>query len=175
MIIKHKFLDHVVSPDTEILILGTFNPEKQGNEAEFFYGRRRNFLWTILSECYGVQNLKNRTTGDKIAFARQRKIDFIDLVKSANYEKEDVNYDDVALDGKVREWNNVKELILKLPALKKVALTRKTLRNIPNMSNEILKIEKICKERNIDFACLVTPSRFCNDKKVKEYKDFLKI
>ncbi len=41
--IKHRFLDHQINPETEILILGTFNPETEKNEADFFYGRNRNY------------------------------------------------------------------------------------------------------------------------------------
>lgn len=42
--VKHRFINHKINPDTEILILGTFNPEAKENEADFFYGRSRNYL-----------------------------------------------------------------------------------------------------------------------------------
>jgi len=34
--IKHKFRDHKINPLTEILVVGTFNPETVENIAEFF-------------------------------------------------------------------------------------------------------------------------------------------
>ena len=38
-IVKHKFQDHTVAIDTKILIVGTFNPAVEGNEANIFYSR----------------------------------------------------------------------------------------------------------------------------------------
>lgn len=46
-LIKHKFGEHKINPETEILVIGTFNPETPENKTAFFYGRQRNFLWTL--------------------------------------------------------------------------------------------------------------------------------
>ena len=51
-------MKHQISPQTETLILGTFNPETPDNETEFFYGRRRNYLWRLLPSAYGGNDLK---------------------------------------------------------------------------------------------------------------------
>ncbi len=34
--IEHKFLSHQINPETETLIIGTFNPQANQNIAEFF-------------------------------------------------------------------------------------------------------------------------------------------
>ena len=41
VLIKHKFRHELIAPVTETLIIGTFNPDFDGNNAEFFYGRSR--------------------------------------------------------------------------------------------------------------------------------------
>mgnify|MGYP000203195880 CR=1 FL=1 len=51
--IKHKFLDHNINPKAEMLFLGTFNPETENNDADFFYGRSRNYLWKLLPLAIG--------------------------------------------------------------------------------------------------------------------------
>lgn len=35
-LVKHKFRDHQIQADTEILIIGTFNPDAAKNNADFF-------------------------------------------------------------------------------------------------------------------------------------------
>ncbi len=37
--ITHRFRNHVIDPETETLIIGTFNPEVESTDAEFFYER----------------------------------------------------------------------------------------------------------------------------------------
>ena len=39
--IKHKFLDHKIGPETETLVIGTFNPGHECNKAvDFFMAER---------------------------------------------------------------------------------------------------------------------------------------
>lgn len=52
-IIGHKFIDHQLNPNTMVLIVGTFNPNVNNNEADFFYGRNRNYLWRLLPIAFG--------------------------------------------------------------------------------------------------------------------------
>jgi len=35
-LVHHKFCGHKIHPDTETLIIGTFNPETRDNSADFF-------------------------------------------------------------------------------------------------------------------------------------------
>jgi len=69
--IKHKFSGHKIQKDTEILIIGTFNPDTEGNDAEFFYGRSRNYLWKILPLCIGNEDLKGKPFDEKLRFIKK--------------------------------------------------------------------------------------------------------
>lgn len=80
-IVEHKFKNHKISPDTEILIIGTFNPDSEKNPADFFYGRARNNLWKLLPLSFNKETLKNETREQKINFCNSFKISFIDLIK----------------------------------------------------------------------------------------------
>ncbi|PZR02923.1 MAG: hypothetical protein DI539_27210, partial [Flavobacterium psychrophilum] len=82
-IVPHKFLNHQISLDTEILILGTFNPDVP-NGPTFYYGRPRNFLWQLLPGCWGLPSLKVSPLHAKLAFIAAHKIDFADLIESVN-------------------------------------------------------------------------------------------
>jgi G:T/U-mismatch repair DNA glycosylase len=46
--IPHKFLDRKINPETQTLIIGTFNPAADKNPATFFYSRGRNHFWRLL-------------------------------------------------------------------------------------------------------------------------------
>ena len=59
--IKHRFVDHKIDVNTEILVVGTFNPETPENIADFFYGRQRNFLWTLMPTAFGENSLKGKS------------------------------------------------------------------------------------------------------------------
>ncbi len=71
-IVKHRFQSHSIHPATETLIVGTFNPEAEANEADFFYGRSRNFLWRLLPTALGSEDLKGRLKEEKVNFIRQQ-------------------------------------------------------------------------------------------------------
>ena len=58
--VYHKFKDHKIQDDTQLLVIGTFNPDVKGNSADFFYGRPRNYLWKLLPLCFGYENLKEK-------------------------------------------------------------------------------------------------------------------
>lgn len=63
--VQHRFLDHQINPDTETLIIGTFNPDAADNNADFFYGRSRNYLWRLLPLAYGETDLKEHLNKKK--------------------------------------------------------------------------------------------------------------
>ena len=79
----HKFRDHYISKETKILILGTFHPEIN-NGADFFYGRPRNFLWSILPSCFDYPDLYHVTLQEKQNFMNEFCIDFADIIHSLN-------------------------------------------------------------------------------------------
>ena len=62
-IIRHRFLHLPIDAATEILIVGTFNPDTDKNPAEIFYGRSRNFLWKLLPIALGQDDLNSNTMG----------------------------------------------------------------------------------------------------------------
>lgn len=173
MKVKHKFLNNILNKNGEILIIGTFNPNVPKNESEYFYGRNRNYLWKILPFCFNEKDLKGTPTKEKIKFADKHKIGFVDLIKTAEYENLDVDYDDKNLDNRIVEWTDVEKIISDLPKLKKIAFTRKTYKGIPNVKARIENIKKLCIKKNIAFKALETPSRFYSEKKLNNWKEFI--
>lgn len=110
--IRHRFINHTINPKTETLIIGTFNPDTEGNSAEFFYGRQRNFLWTLLSTAFNETSLKGQSKEEKLKFIEKYRIDFIDLISEVEVS-EVANYKDGYLDNKVL---NGEMLSLKSPS-----------------------------------------------------------
>ncbi|WP_339867059.1 hypothetical protein [uncultured Algoriphagus sp.] len=174
IIVKHRFSNHTISPDTETLILGTFNPDTPRNSAEFFYGRTRNHLWRLLPTAFGEDDLKGAPKTGKLQFIKKFKIDLIDLIKEIKVgEGQEANYDDVYIDNKVSIWQNVIGEIDKLPNLKRVCFTRKTFTGIPNMKKQVAEIQAYCENRGVLFKALTTPSRFYSNDKQAVWNDFL--
>jgi G:T/U-mismatch repair DNA glycosylase len=170
-IIKHLTSNYSVHRDTEILLVGTFNPDIPNNSADFFYGRARNHLWTLLPSVYKLPSLKKATKEEKIIFIRQYHIDFTDLIDTVDVEEVD-NYDDIYLDDKVVLWNNVIGIIQSLPKIKKVAITRKTLNQIPHMAERIKMIQKYCNLHDIKFTMLHSPARYYSQTKQQMWNAF---
>lgn len=172
--IKHKFLDHQINPNTETLIIGTFNPETAKNDAEFFYGRGRNFLWKLLPVAFGEKDLKYASKQKKIDFIKEHKIDFTDLIEEVQVEEgKEANYYDGYIDDKITRWKNIIALIDTLPNLKRVCFTRKTFTDIPQMKKQISEIQNHCDKKGIFFQALITPARFYSEKKQTEWNNFL--
>ena len=171
MIIKHKFRDHKISNQTKILIIGTFNPDAVKNEATFFYGRSRNFLWSLLPKVFDEESLKNKNIGAKLEFINNYRIDFVDLIAEIEIEEgKENNYSDEYIDCKVSRWNNIIDIIKNNP-IKEVYFTRKTFANIKNIKDKISSIEKYCINNKIKFSYLDTPARYENKEKLKSWKD----
>jgi G:T/U-mismatch repair DNA glycosylase len=172
--LKHKFSDHKINPETETLIIGTFSPETEGNEAEFFYGRTRNFLWRLLPAAYQEKDLKQADIPDKLAFIKRRKIDFIDLILQIEVDDgQERNYLDSYIDSRIIEWRNVISEMEKLKFLKRVCFTRRTFSGIPNMQKRIEAIQAYCGKNNILFKTMTTPSRYYSEDKQAEWTNFL--
>ena len=168
-VILHKFRNHRVSQKTEILILGTFNPDIADGPT-FFYGRPRNYLWQLLPGCWSLLSLKNSLLPAKQAFMAQYKIDFVDLIESVDVEKgQHANFLDTYIDPRVEVWRDIIELINQLPKLKAVYFTRKTFGGIPNIHNQIIEIRNHCQQVGVRFCLLETPARFANADKQKQW------
>lgn len=157
---------HKVNPNTEILIVGTFNPETPENIADFFYGRERNFLWRLLPSSFQHQDLKGADKQRKQEFIAANNIDFVDLITAVEVEEgKEAEYSDAYIDQHVTEWTDVIGLIKSLKKLKKVVVTRKTFSDVPNIKKCVDQIRDHCATHNIAFECLPTPARFYNQGK----------
>lgn len=172
--VQHRFLDHQINPETESLIIGTFNPETADNDAEFFYGRSRNYLWRLLPTALGEKDLKGSGKQEKLEFIKKHKIDLTDLIEEIEVDEgQEANYYDGYIDAKVIRWKNILGIIETLPDLKRVCFTRKTFSDIPNMRKQLQSIEKLCENKGILFKALTTPARFYRQDKQTEWTNFL--
>jgi G:T/U-mismatch repair DNA glycosylase len=170
-LVSHKFSHHKPRLDTEILILGTFNPNVPEGP-DFFYGRPRNFLWSLLPGVWGLESLKEAGLKTKKEFLNLYLIDFVDLIDSLEVaEGEESNVDDDFIDGHVLKWKEINQIIETLPNLKAVYFTRKTFNGIPQMKAKILIIEQYCRLKGIRFCKLETPSRFTSAEKQQMWID----
>ena len=136
MRIKHKFLPRQLNPETEILIVGTFNPGINENRANFFYSRGHTSFWELMSVIFGEKCLRYSEEEEKEDFIKRHKIDFADLIEEIDIAAQYLSsYKDITLD---ENWNaakckNIPQEISHLNKLKKVCFTRKTFQHIPNI------------------------------------------
>ena len=172
--LKHRFLDHKIDLETETLIIGTFNPETEGNEAEFFYGRSRNFLWRLLPTAFQETDLKHADRQEKMAFIKKNKIDFIDLILQIEVDNgQETNYLDSYIDSRIIESREIISEIKKLKSLKRVCFTRKAFSGIPNMQKQVEAIQGHCEKNGILFKAMTTPARYYREDKQAEWTNFL--
>ncbi len=170
-ILLHKFREHKVNPQTEILIVGTFTPDIP-DEPDFFHGKSRNFLWHLLPQCWDLPPLKDSTLIHKQEFMAAYKIDFADLIHALEIaDEEEYDVDDTFTDSHVQQWKDINELIDTLPNLKAVYFTRKTFNGIPNIRVQSTLIANHCKEKNIRACKLETPSRHYSVEKQQQWVD----
>lgn len=169
--IGHRCADHKVDPSTETLIVGTFNPDTPENTADFFYGRPRNAMWTILAQSQNVDDLKGKSKEDKIAFMHKYHIDFIDLISEVDLAPS--NYQDRLLDRQATiKWNDVIGTIAKLKSLKRICISRKSFTDIPNIKKRVDEIAAFTLKKPFYFQCLHTPAR-AYKRAFPEWIDFL--
>lgn len=169
-IVNNKFKAHKPSTETEIVILGLFSsPNKQSGD--FFFGRSRVFLWHMLPICFNQPTLQEASLDAKQAFMKRYKIDFIDIISSVDLEDEEAILDDEVLDGQVHEFTNIVSELKQLPKLKAVYFTRKTFNGIPHCKQALQEVVTYCKENNIRFCKLDTPSRHFSAEKQQQWID----
>lgn len=169
--ILHKFRDHQVATDTEILILGTFSGDTEEG-TDFFYGRSRNFLWHLLPQCWGGEPLKEASLEEKQRFMAERKVDFADLIHAIDVpEGEEKNVDDAFIDSQATEWKNIIVTMESLSNLKAVYFTRKTFNGIPNAKRHLNTVIDYCRQKDIRICKLETPAKFYSPEKLQQWKD----
>lgn len=171
MLVYHRFLEYPLPATTELLIIGTFNPETPENKADFFYGRRQNYLWSLLPIAFGLTSLKNNSKAEKIRFISEHQIGFLDVIAAVNVDKPD-DYRDDYIDGNVVEWTDVIGRMKQLTNLKKVCVTRKTFAGVPNIRKRIAEVEEYCHQNSIHFQYLITPSRGYTLLKQEQWNSF---
>ena len=108
MPIIHRYIDELnelennktfcggpINQSSRFLIIGTFNPDASSctktNNAEWFYGRKKNNLWRFLPRAMGFTSLHltdkpETTVADWRQFCIEQRIVFIDLIKSIDSE-----------------------------------------------------------------------------------------
>ena len=187
MACRHRFYDKL-SPDWELeyLFVGTFNPSWDFNNAEqadYFYGRNRNFVWRIVPEVFKNESLKNNHLIDKIEYLRKNKIGLTDLIISVENANESskvdvdnltIGFSDNVLNNYILEFNteNIINLITKnSKTIKGVFLTRSTLNNINQIRDEWAEIERFCLKNKINTNRLLTPARNYSVRKVIDWQN----
>ncbi len=164
-ILSHKFSQHQQDPATELLIIGTFNPDIPAGP-DFFYGRPKNYLWELLPRCFDEPSLKHRPLTDKRTWIAGWHIDFIDLIAAVEVpEGQEANVEDAFIDDKVAGWADVTGLLDRLAGLKAIYFTRKSFGDVPHIRQQILRVREHARSLGIYFACLETPARFSNPAK----------
>lgn len=87
--IRHQFENQdwfIPNWKLKILILGTFNPEC-GHRVEYFYGRKKNQLWPLMSDCLGRE--LNPNHGDQFFTAlKEEGIGCMDILRSIHVPEE---------------------------------------------------------------------------------------
>ncbi|MCX7310157.1 MAG: hypothetical protein NTV56_00140 [Alphaproteobacteria bacterium] len=162
ILIRHRFLNRKIDPQTQTLIVGTSNPAADKNPATFFYSRGKNYLWRLLPSAFAnTADMKSASPEEKMQFIKRHNIDFIDLISEVHVEiGKEASYADDYIDDKVTQWRDVIQEIDHLKYLKRVCVTRKTFSGIRQMKERIRLIQEHCEKREITFKCLSTPARF---------------
>jgi G:T/U-mismatch repair DNA glycosylase len=173
--IQHKFLKHEIHPNTEILIIGTFNPCHECNkDNDFFYSspNNRNRLWKLLPFAFGESDLRHATVEEKLTFSRNKHIDFIDIIQEVEVDEEEAcNRNDAYIDKRVTQWRDVDFELKKLPSLKRACFTRKTFDKHVQRIGE--KVERLQKSIGKPFHLMHTPAWFPPKDEPKLWTRFL--
>lgn len=171
MRVKHKFLELYPLQGKKIVIIGTFNPDVECNDAEFFYGRTRNFFWRLLPEVFGKESLKGDVKKQK-EFLKEHDIELSDLILIVEMSQKNIcSYGDDKLTNVITY--NTDNIIKSLSKgrTKEVYFTRKSFdKSVQKIRDEIYKIKEFCEQNGIKFRFLPTPSRFYSQKKLEEWK-----
>lgn len=176
VVVTHKFLSHSIDPETETLIVGTFNPLADGNKADFFYGGHWNQLWDLLPEAFQERSLREELAGKQKTFCKRWKIDFIDVITKVEVDAgKETSRKDSYIDNKVVCWRDVTSEIKKLPNLTLVCFTREKFGGTPNIKRKIYEIIDHCQRSKITFKFLVSPSPARRLEKKKKQEEWNRV
>lgn len=174
MACNHKFIEYLraehIDFEPRFLIIGTFNPEwPEDNYAEWFYGRtNNNYFWETLPRMFQEESLRiNFNHNDWKDFCSRNQVVLTDLITSINDAERD-NPHHFEIISKFRdaefadtfedfEMTNILEILENNPKIEKVFFTRN--QGVDLFDNEINIINDYCKNHNILFSYLLTPSK----------------
>lgn len=167
MAINHKFIEELniletngifcgvpVKGSYSLLIIGTFNPDAnsciKANNAEWFYGRKKNNLWRFLPRALGKHSLHvndrpEATEKDWREFCISHKIIIIDLIKSIEVVDPLPDFGDNEVEQRISEDLSNASIFKINQAFKGVKFDRV----IYSLSCSDSKIKKIRKIRDI--------------------------
>ena len=106
------FCGETVNPTSRFLIIGTFNPDANSctktNNAEWFYGRKKNNLWRFLPRAMGLESLHltdrpNVTVNDWKQFCVNQRVVFIDLIKRIDSEHPLPDFGDNKVEARIND------------------------------------------------------------------------
>jgi G:T/U-mismatch repair DNA glycosylase len=168
----HKFIDFLTLDKLDfkpkILIVGTFNPLIEGNDANWFYGRKENNFWDVLPRIHGEPSLKNASPKEWKRFCKRNLIaitDLISCIDDADLNNPDhvsllKTYSDKSIAVKFKEHKTVKieDLLDIYKSIQSVYLTRGT-------SDKFWKslwepVEEFIKDTGRYESKLMTPSNY---------------
>ena len=123
MAIKHRFLEELkdieerqifcgkpINKKSKILIIGTFNPDKNScekqNNASWFYGRKQSNFWRYLPKAMGNESLHLNDSSNEFPrcwkeYCIENKIVIIDLVKQIKINDVLPNFGDREVECKI--------------------------------------------------------------------------
>jgi hypothetical protein len=106
------FCGATVNPTSKFLIIGTFNPDENSciktNNAQWFYGRKKNNLWRFLPQAMGIASLHltdrpNVTVDDWKQFCIDQRVVFIDLIKRIETEDPLPDFGDNEVEARIND------------------------------------------------------------------------
>lgn len=158
------------------LIIGTFNPEQLwhlNNSAEYYYGRTRNYFWTVLPRFAGLDPIPHGNVNAQLAFLESNQIAVTDLLISIDDADLD-NQEHVAriktvLDNKIElfrqfTWNTdpilnyIAKQQIETVYFTKLGKAGSVNPRINTFEAQIRKIENYCINKKIPTYRLHTPS-----------------
>ncbi len=179
MEIKHHFHNRdFYSPNWEIkfLFIGTFNP-LGGETVKYYYGRKRNRFWKLLSEVFRTDLDPNNESFLKDI--QYHKIGCIDLIKSVSFDKK---YRELILGKGYKDSELFKSNIVKtyntneiLNFIDKNNLNTVYFTNSGKSFNkeqklELKKIEDVCK---VIYLCSPSPVNRNRENCLEEYIKYI--
>jgi hypothetical protein len=109
---EKMFCGEPVNSSSKFLIIGTFNPDEDSclktNNAEWFYGRKKNNLWRFLPRAMGGDSLHltdypEVTADNWKQFCIDQRIVFIDLIKSIDSDYPLLDFGDNEVEARISE------------------------------------------------------------------------